>query len=150
MLSLQLEPVAAPPVEANAPSSVLAESPAHAQPAAQTRVAAWALAAGGAAALATGVLASVVRENDADQYNQAATIYNAQCASSRGCAGPRPSQSDVDLFTGVAVAGYAVGAALGITAAVLLLRSGPPARASARAPISCGVGPFVLACAGEF
>ena len=126
----------------------------------RARTAAWAVLAGSGAALATGIVANVVRQSDADQYNTLAGQYNATCTPHCSPTLAVPSHSDVDLFTGVAVAGYAASALLGVTAAILFLRAAPhpSSRRSGAATeptrpgpsFACGLGPLSAGCAGVF
>jgi hypothetical protein len=163
-LALQREPAVTPPppiVPANdtvkpavQPAVLLpppAADPPERPPPTRGKTLAWATLAASGLSLAGGVVANIVRENDAKGYDQAATNYNAACRTTQ-CPSVRPSHSDVDVFTGLSVAGYAVGAALGVTAAVLLLRPGADSRQpdSAHASARCGAGALAVWCGGTF
>jgi hypothetical protein len=108
----------------------------------------WILLAGGAVALAGGAAASVVREEDAATYNREAAAFNSACDPQ--CPSARPSHSTVDLFMGLSIAGYATGAALGASAAILLLRPRSRHASSARASSACGVGGLGVSCGWTF
>jgi len=125
------------------------------------RSAAWALLVGSGAALAVGIVANVAREESAQQYNSQAAAYNAQDQAqlygSKSSLAP-PSPPSLGVLTGLSVAGYAIGAALGVTATVFLLRptvlarshEGAPTRESSRSGVRCGLGPLAFGCVGEF
>jgi hypothetical protein len=152
VLSLEREPAVAVPVPAAPPPAPKsapepAEAPARARPATPDRTAEWGMLAGSGAALAAGVVANVFRDVDATQFNERAVTYNAQCRTQ--CPAVLPSHADVDLLTGLSVAGYAISAALVVTA-VVLWGTTPARREAAGTRVRCGVGPFALACGGEF
>ena len=158
VIVLQPEPVDVRPPAAVAPGSAVSGEDGRVRPPFQdaapkpstTRpeTLSWVMLAGSGIALAGGVVASVVREGDAATFNRDAAAYNDAC--NPRCPGVRPSRSTVDLFTGLSIAGYAAGAALGTTATVLLLRRRPEPRDSARASSRCGMGGLGVWCGWTF
>jgi len=108
---------------------------------------AWTVLVGSGVALTGGIVANVAREHSAAKWNDEVTAYNQACQPQ--CPGARPSHGDVDLFTGLAVAGYGIGAALGVTSAVLFLH-GPASPPPTRTGVRCGIGVRSAFCGGAF
>ena len=117
-----------------------AETPASRGAPAQ-RTWGWVAVATGGASLVTGVVATIVRENNAQIYNDEGRCPAAD--RSHTCASQRDR---VNLATGVAIGGYATAGVLLTTGAVLLL-SAPKLQASS-APSLAGVSAWLAPAAG--
>ena len=88
----------------------------------------WISLAAGGASLAAGVVATIVRENNAQIYNDESRCPAAE--RSRACASQRDT---VSVATGAAIGGYVGAGVLLTTGAVLLL--GAPRRSASPAPV---------------
>jgi hypothetical protein len=140
--TLALEPLRAPDAQ-NVPAWLPARAP--------SRTAAWITAGAAAALISGGVVAHVVREQNASRYND-----NSQCLA------PGRSRDDVcgsyrstvDTATVLAVIGYVTGAAAAAVSAYFFLRDEPPVRRAGVRPAGvtarCGIAPFAVACGASF
>jgi hypothetical protein len=114
------------------------------------RTVAWSLVAGGAAALAGGIVAQAVRQSDVSVYDDDTLCFFGGLTRDQRCGRYRSAAEQAQVF---AIVGYATAAVALSTAAILFATDGTsePRRSKPRGALSCGgIPPLQMACAASF
>jgi hypothetical protein len=148
--SLVLLPVAAPTVPGVVAPAPDAEPPVIGETGRTSTTAAWITLGAGAALVAGGVVAHVVREQDAAIYNDDSRCLAPGLTRDQVCGSYR---STVDVTTVLAILGYSLGGAALAASGYLFWRASARASAPgahvASAP-SCALAPWGVACSVGF
>jgi hypothetical protein len=144
--TLVLLPVA---VRTEAPPAQRAEPPVTAPAAAPSRTAAWITLGAGAALVGGGVVAHVVREQNAAVWDDNSRCLPPGLSREQACGSYR---STIDTTTVLAVVGYAAGGAALATSGYLFWRAATsaPAPGPSVASSPCRVVPWGVTCSVRF